>query len=178
MTVDIDNLANDIFNEIDTKQTVSKKVTQFLLPGKGRKKCANPNCKVFVGVRSIVCVCGYEFEFGSVKQKQAEQEQTIDAITEEDRQYAIAINCVGNPRLVFAGSGPCPAEPPRCEQDDVNRFCDEVVYDGVANRKVYTPRAIKNWIQHTDIKDKTKEQIYDMIDNWYNQKVMSVGVDV
>ena len=179
--MNIDNLANDILNSVDRKKPVKPR-SKYHRAGKGRKHC--PNCDVYVGVRTLICECGHEFVKGESKpfQSVAEKNQRFaEPISDEDLRYALALGLTHGCTMVYAGAGPCPARLGSTNPQDlqsVYQFCEDIVSAGIANKKLYMPSAIKNWLASL-IERSGNETLFNLVDDWYNKKVEStMGVEI
>ena len=174
MTMNIDALADSLIGDIDKKGKVVKLPTKYVMPGRGRKQC--PECQVYVGVRTQECECGHEFVPEDRKTPAAQVLE--EPLSDEDKRYVRAIGCGKGGRIIYAGSGPCPATLRGVAFTDVSTFCDDVVFAGMAQGKIYLPKAIKCWVRHI-IGDKAESltSIYYYIDKWYDEKVVSTMIE-
>lgn len=186
--VDVNAMADELLNNVGKAKSISSgKVNKYSLPGKGRKEC--PDCKIFVGVRTSKCECGHVFGFKDpvkvvpIKVEDKNEKFSIP-VSDEDRRYAVAVGLSKGCTMVFAGAGKCPATfravdsnlNPRNPQDIVRDFCEDVVADGVKDKKLYMPPAIKNWLAaFVDRND--KPELFDIVDQWYDDKVRKTMED-
>lgn len=151
--------ADDIFNEVINKQKGQR----------GKKRC--PDCDTLVGVRSFACECGYRFVD---KKTKVEKRQEEDCATEEDRLYALCIGANGG-RIVYAGSGSPSARLTTITYNAVVDYCEMVVYEGLRDGGIMTPKAIKNYLQHQfGYNSEEYRQAAALVDQWYDEKI---GVD-
>ena len=174
MIMNIDALADALISEIDKKGKVVKLPTKYVMPGRGRKQC--PDCQVYVGVRTQECECGHEFVAEDRKTPAAQVLE--EPLSDEDKRYVRAIGCGKGGRVIYAGSGLCPAILHGLDYKMVSIFCEEVVDSGMAQGKIYMPRAIKCWARHI-MGDKAESLpiVYDFIDDWYDEKVVSTMIE-
>ncbi len=176
--MDIDNMANEILENIENKPA-AKKQNVYVRAGKGRKLC--PDCGSYVGVRTSFCECGHEFIKGqSTNASTADKNsQFEEPLSDEDKRYIRAIGCGKGGRVIYAAAGECPAKLLGIDYESVSNFCDDVVFSGFALGKIYMPGAIKNWARHVITLPETVEKVADMIDQWYDAKVIStMGIEV
>ena len=164
--VNIEKIADKIFSNIENKkQKVVKVATKFHLSGKGRKRC--DNCKSYVGARTRICECGYEFKIGTTKHKHQDQEH----VSEEDMRYTIGIGANYGGKIVYAGSGPCPTQLTKVDPKHVKQFCEDVVSIGLKNGEIFMISAIKGFLRHEYGDNKDFDTILEHVDEWYSNKM-------
>jgi len=165
--MNIDSLANDILHSL-VPQKVVKLRTKFVKAGKGRKHC--PKCDTYMGVRTIVCECGYEFEQGVTK-KTGVANNEEPAATEEERLYAMHIGAPGG-RLIYVGSGSPSVSLTEINFNAVSDYCNFVVHEGITQGKIYTVQAIKHYLQHQfGYNSQEYRQLAFFVDRWYDYKM-------
>lgn len=139
-------------------------------PGRGKKQC--PDCEVYVGVRTYHCECGHQFVDKKTKKQKREEE---DAATPEEILYAA---CIGSPggRFVYAGRGRPSVRLTSLDQQVVFDYCNLVVHEGIQERLIYTPQAIKCYIQHQfGYNSEEYRTACNLVDLWHAEKM---GVDI
>jgi hypothetical protein len=165
--------ADDILNDVLKNSRgvkLAKPQTQYVRAGKGRKEC--PQCHVFVGVRTLTCVCGHNFVIGQSKKDTSRPVE--EPVSDEDRRYAIAAGLDSGGVMVYAGSGPCPAKLVTTDYNGVVQFCNDIVHSGLPQRKLYMPSAIKCWLRNIiPPDDEDYSHVCKLIDKWYDDKVAS-----
>lgn len=187
MSVDIENLANQLLNNVGKNKVTNKKITKFSLPGKGRKMCSS--CGSYIPVRTQECECGHVFGKKdpvkvvpiSTADKNAKYDEPV---TDEDRRYAIAAGLSRGCTMIYAGAGKCPAVlrsvdsdfNPRDPQEVIREFCEDVVSAGIPDKKLYMPSAIKNWLAGF-VDRNNKPELFDLVDRWYDERVASTMED-
>ena len=171
-----EELIDEILGSLD-KKSVSKNV--YVCAGRGRKPC--PKCGNYVGVRSSLCECGHEFVKGQTTVATADKNKAFEEpLSDEDKRYIRAIGCGNGGRVIYTGAGKPPAKLTGIDYESVSEFCDNVVFAGIANGKIYMPGAIKNFARHV-VGDTAMSMvtISDYIDDWYSGKVAStMGIEV
>lgn len=179
--MNIENLANEILGSVDRKKVVKPRI-KYHRAGKGRKNC--PKCDAYVGVRTLICECGHEFVKGETKAVPSAAEKNSkfeEDISDENCRYALAVGLLHGCRLVYAGSGPCPAHLATSDPEDfrsIKQFCEDIVSAGIPDKKLYMPSAIKNWLA-TLVERSENSQLFDLVDDWYTEKVEStMGLEV
>jgi len=138
-------------------------------PGRGKKQC--PNCENYVGVRTYQCACGYEFVAKVKKLTQKEQDVIDNQATDEDKLYAIRIGSPGG-RLVYAASNRPSVKLTDVTKGTVFDYCELIIYEGIQYGAIYTPAAIKGYIQHQLGYNSEEYGIAcSHVDEWYNEKL-------
>lgn len=174
-------MANEVLESMTNSKHIDKKTNTYVMPGRGRKLC--DSCQKYVGAKTKVCICGHVFVRGehTTTSSSADLNSKYDEpITDENRRYALAVGLADGCRMVYAGAGPCPAELGSTCPCAVRQFCEDVVAAGIAQKKLYMPGAIKNWL--ASIIDRNIEAYVEMsntVDDWYDEKVAStMGLEV
>lgn len=153
--------ADDIFNNVMSKDDN---------PGRGKQQC--PNCQQYTGVRSYKCDCGHRFVSKKTKQEKQREE---NAPSDEEKLYAMSIGSHGG-RLVYAGSGNPTVRLTSITKDNVFDYCDQLIFEGFKENKIYTVQAIKLYLQHQFGSNSDKySEACQYVNQWYNEKL---GIDV
>lgn len=114
-------------------------------PGKGRKQCSH--CKVLVGVRTKVCVCGETFE----KRPQVSNAlEMVEQYIDPERQPALLFAAYFGvyPRkgssIVYAPRGDCPVK----FRGDVEQWCSDVLHFAVSrDEAIISPSGLRLWLR-------------------------------
>ncbi len=127
--------------EIPVKRESSGSVEQT--PSRGRKQCKQ--CQKFVGVRTQICECGFDFAT-NVK-------QVVSPVTVEVKRLNLPSlpDADKFPRVqytVYAPSGKPICLPKSNTEEDINEWGCKVVEWGRQNGKLYTNEALLYWL-HT-----------------------------
>lgn len=175
MTLNVDDLINDI---LGSKSTKIKKMNKYSLPGRGRKQC--PECKTYVGVRTQDCECGYKFNFNSSEDKPVASKYDDPPLTDDENRYIFAIGAGKGGRVVWTGAGESPAKLVGTDDKSVKQFCDDVVFSGMSDGKIYMPNAIRCWLRHTlGASSQSYKKAVAFVNEWYCAKIDSTkGVQV
>jgi hypothetical protein len=138
---------------------------------RGTKEC--PECNNRIGNRAYKCKCGYRFVD---KKTQKEIREELDAATDEEKLYAACIGA-GSGRIVYAAGGGDYPKLKSLDRNTVFDFCEEVVFEGLQHKMIFSVRAIKNLIQHQyEYNSEEYESASQYVDQWYNEKML--GVDI
>jgi hypothetical protein len=138
--------------------------------GRGRKQCVQ--CKKYVGVRTHICECGHEFTKSITKK---EQDTIDDSATDEERLYAMSIGANGGVFVYNATGSPSCKLSNDLTFQEVNDYCNLIVFEGLKERKIMTVSAIKKYIQHQfGYNTEEYKQSVAFVDQWYDEKI---GVD-
>jgi hypothetical protein len=174
--MNIEALAEELLNDLDVEQSDVRSINTFKSPGRGHKLC--PKCNVYVGVRAKRCACAHEFKAGEKTQTNTNKNSAYDEpLTDEEKRYLTAIGLGKGGRVIHVGAGESPAQLMGITQEHINDFCETVISYGLTQDKLYMPRAIKNWARSMLSLDITIQNVHNMIDVWYGNKVAStIGV--
>jgi len=129
---------------------------------RGRKKCGK--CKKYVGVRTRMCSCGYDF-------KQAKIDKA-KPILEPDYADSLAIAAryqfEGQARVIYVPCGKCPYK-----FDNMENWVENVVRSGfsgereLGDRVIYSRSALTYWlrIDNADKVDELNEFLGEKVSN-------------
>ena len=150
-------LADKIFEET---------VIEHRAPKKGLKFCSNCNC--YVGVRTKLCECGHVFVKGeSKKPTKYEEDKKVESATDEEKKYAMLIGAYDG-RIVYAGTS-IKVKLEELSEVGIRDFCDEVVFEGLNEGKIYSIKALKYFMQHLyGYTIPEYQEACQFIDLWYN----------
>jgi hypothetical protein len=127
--------------DLTLEEILEKTVQTYEEGGKGKKQCQNPTCKKYVGARTPVCVCGFDF---ANYVKSADQQVELTPEQKRDRRLALKLN-FNRFTPVVVPAGKCPISLTDLD-NDIEMFCTLVVEAGRPYR-LYTPSAIKYWLR-------------------------------
>jgi len=89
--------------------------------------------------------------------------------------YAMSIGSRGG-RFVYAPCGPAPIHLSNINKKSVFNYCNQVVFKGLDEGNIYTPQAIKNYLQHQfGYNSEEYDKAVKFVDQWYQEQI---GVDV
>ena len=160
-SMDMTKISDDILKSVMAKANK---------PSRGRKLCIE--CGNYVGVRTTECNCGHIFVKGESRQLTTKEEDIENGkATEEEKRYSLRIGSTGG-SLIYVGAGSCPATLSSLDFQGVSQFCNDVVYAGLNEDKIYTPSAIMNWLQHKFEYNSAEYKIaLDLVDEWYRNLI-------
>jgi len=124
--------------------------------GRGKKKC--PTCSSFVGVRTHLCSCGYEFVKGSSKQKVDFYNDKPDDI---DLVFSRKMYSGNTGPIIFTPSDECPI---KYKNMDVVEWLENMLCEGRSQNKAYSPSALKYYLRN-EVKKYTKT-LDKKVDKW------------
>lgn len=163
--MNIDEILEDVIKSDST-------IKRYDSPKRGRKLC--PDCEFYVGLRTKVCECGHKFTKADKKIDPQKKDKIVEKPSTEDKLYSLSVNPYGG-RIVYSGSGPIPYKPISTDYDGIADMCDNIVYDGQNEGKIYTVSAIKLWIQGLyGYKTEKYNSVCEHIDKWYYNKVNNI----
>lgn len=118
-----------------------KTVKTFNEKGRGRKQC--DSCKVFIGVRTKVCICGKSFVRKVSRKVGANPVKKSPVINtkapKESSEYRFRVQ---------APAGKCPFPLKDTEYDTVKAWADKIRKWGEKQRDFYTLNAIKYYARY------------------------------
>jgi hypothetical protein len=143
--------------------------------GKGYRKCIE--CGEYSGVRTAICPCGHVFVKGENRKPTAMElmaKDTESEVSDEMKLYAMSIGSKGG-RFIYVPAGACPAVLNEIDQPSIFQFCNDIVYEGLAENKIYTTTAIKHWLQHKfGYNSEEYKTVCEFVNLWYDDMI---GVD-
>lgn len=160
----MNSIVNEVFNDVINKDSG---------PSRGKRLC--PECNKHVGVRLRVCYCGHQFVKGETKQATIQEvRQQENQLTDEEKMYALSVGARGGELFIYSGRE-CPAKLEGLDSTSVHNFCNEVVFEGLNENKVYSVQAIKGFAQHRfGYGSEEYRTICEAVDQWYNE---TIGID-
>lgn len=130
--------------------------------GKGRKQC--PTCKIYVGVRSSNCKCGFSFAAEKVREKKAQIKTaetknvslkkvsgkitTSNSKQEEVPQEEEWIYQYTNHVILSTPSGMCPVELAIIGRPQVKEWATKLVQFHAKKGEKLKPEALKYYVRH------------------------------
>lgn len=154
---------DELFDDFLDSETSSKSrdITVYSLPGRGRKQC--PDCDRFVGVRTKQCMCGHIFEKGKTKKVVHEQQ---DLASESEKLLAAKFGFQGG-RFVYAIGNPPNVHLKDVTYPSVKAFAETLIDKGLADKCMYTPKAIKHLLGHQlGFNSEDYKHVCQHIDTW------------
>jgi hypothetical protein len=112
--------------------------------GKGRKQC--PTCKVYVGVRTSKCVCGFSFAAEKVRAKKTaakKNEKESTATTQEVAPYKYT-----NHIILSTPSGMCPVKLSVVTKPRVKEWAMKLIEFHLGKGEKLKPEALKYYVRH------------------------------
>ena len=106
-------------------------------PGRGKKQC--PQCKIYIGVRNRVCVCGHEFvaaQKKSTSMAQAPKKQEAKPVFNRKDFFSTTIS---------TPAGKCPANLADTDYETVKEWSGKILRHGEAKNVVYAVSALRYW---------------------------------
>jgi hypothetical protein len=125
-----------------------KEIRTFKAKGRGRKQCGE--CKIYIGVRTKVCVCGKVFT------RQKKKTEAVTTTVRRTRKTGVnppaekksAPDYSGGLSRVYAPAGKCPFDLESTEFDAVREWSGKVRESGEAKRNFYTVNALKYYVRY------------------------------
>lgn len=146
----------------EDKEKVADVVATKDEAGKGRKKC--DSCGTYVGVRTKVCACGFDF----ANHKKPEKEK-ISTITDEDRNFAIAYGYPSPRSYIYCPAGAHTA-PKSFDDVGFDNWVEKYIID---DGRVMTPSGYR-YILRQNFRDNVLSEVLSKFNNWLKGKVNEV----
>lgn len=141
------------------KETATPIMSKSEESGRGKKQC--DSCKSFVGVRTKLCSCG--FDFAAHKKPIKEK---INTITDEDRNFAIVYGYPSPRSYVYCPSGDYKG-PKSIDDDGFDNWVEcHIIDDG----RVMTPTAYRYMLRQC-YSDDTLKRVLEKFNSWVQQKL-------
>ena len=128
------------FKHVEEKEV---EVTKYKIGGRGRKYC--PNCKEYVGVRTLECSCGHKFEINhSDKPTTNGSFEEPDVVSDDRYIFTMSVGKSGTP--ILTPSGDAPAKLSGTDRASVFTWCNEVIKASPLG-KCYSIEALKYFVR-------------------------------
>ena len=127
--------------------------------GKGRKQC--DACKAYVGVRTKVCACGFDF----ANHKKPEKER-ISSITDEDRLFALAYGYPSPRSYIYCPAGEHSA-PKSIDDEGFENWTESYIID---DGRVMTPTGYR-YILRQNFSDEKLIGVLSKFNIWVKGKI-------
>lgn len=127
--------------------------------GKGRKQC--DSCKSFVGVRTKICVCGFDF----ASHKKPEKEK-ICTITDEDRNFAIAYGYPSPRSYIYCPSGEH-SGPKSVDDEGFDCWVEKYIID---DGRLMTPTGYR-YILRQNFSGEKLNNVLSLFNTWIKEKI-------
>lgn len=127
--------------------------------GKGRKKC--DSCKSFVGVRTKICSCGFDF----ANHKKPEKEK-VCLITNEDRSFALAYGYPSPRSYIYCPAGEYSA-PKYFDDEGFDCWVEKYIID---DGRVMSPSGYR-YILRQNFSGEKLANVLDLFNRWVQNKI-------
>lgn len=171
LDLDFDDVQEKPANPTQTKRVfVERDIKTSDTPSRGRRQCLN--CKLYIGVRNKVCICGYEFDKPKIRVASPKEITFIENPIPSSAMVAIA-SCAGVGRfddIILTPSGKVPFAPDSFDETGIHEWATRLRESELRKGRYLTAQAIIFYArQFAEIHSNEFREMKMFIENWEKQ---------